>query len=277
MKSTLYITDLDGTLLNSDAQLTAFASDTLNAMIAGGLAFTVATARTPVSAGKILAGLTPGAPVVSLNGAVVEDVKQKSYVRICYFAPETVDAIIGLLKSLDVTCFMFAMADGQLATYHESFGQKPPLGIAEERIAKYYMTYRHTEGFAGAPPDRIIYFSLLDEYDRLRPIHDELAARPDLSLTLYKDTYTSRGWFLEIFGAGASKRNAVNYLREAYGYGRVVCFGDNLNDLPMFEAADVRVAVKNAKPEVKAAADYICGSNDDDGVVKWIWENRLNL
>jgi hydroxymethylpyrimidine pyrophosphatase-like HAD family hydrolase len=78
---------------------------------------------------------------------------------------------------------------------------------------------------------------------------------------------------LEAFSAAASKRNAVAYLREAYGYERVVGFGDNLNDLPMFEVCDVRVAVENARPEVKAAANHICGANDNDGVVRWIEEN----
>jgi len=50
----------------------------------------------------------------------------------------------------------------------------------------------------------------------------------------------------------------------------VIGFGDNLNDLPMFAACDIKIAVKNAIPVVKAAADYICDTNSNDGVVKWI-------
>jgi hypothetical protein len=56
-----------------------------------------------------------------------------------------------------------------------------------------------------------------------------------------------------------------------------VGFGDNLNDLPLFEACDIKVAVENAKPEVKAASDFICGSNEDDGVVKWMEEDMRRL
>ncbi|MGN1450967.1 MAG: HAD family hydrolase, partial [Eubacteriales bacterium] len=47
-------------------------------------------------------------------------------------------------------------------------------------------------------------------------------------------------------------------------------FGDNLNDLPLFEGCDVSVAVANAVPDVIKAADFVCGANAADGVVEWI-------
>ena len=82
-------------------------------------------------------------------------------------------------------------------------------------------------------------------------------------------------WFLEIFSDKASKQNAVKHLREAYSFERIIGFGDNLNDLPMFAACDVRVAVENAKPEVKTAANTICDTNNNDGVAKWLEETVL--
>ena len=53
-------------------------------------------------------------------------------------------------------------------------------------------------------------------------------------------------------------------------------FGDNANDLPLFEACDVCIAVDNATREVKDSADYVCESNADDGVAKWLMENADN-
>ena len=50
-------------------------------------------------------------------------------------------------------------------------------------------------------------------------------------------------------------------------------FGDGMNDLDLFEAADEAYAVENAVPELKAAATGIIGSNNDDGVAKWLSEN----
>jgi hydroxymethylpyrimidine pyrophosphatase-like HAD family hydrolase len=102
------------------------------------------------------------------------------------------------------------------------------------------------------------------------PVYDTLLRKTGLKLAMYDDSYGSRFWYLEIFSDKASKESAVNYLRELYGYEQVIGFGDNLNDLPMFAACDIRVAVGNAKPEVKAAADYMCGSHSDDGVAQWL-------
>jgi len=80
-------------------------------------------------------------------------------------------------------------------------------------------------------------------------------------------------YYLEIFNVTASKKTAVKFLREKYGFERIVGFGDNHNDLPMFEACDVRVAVNNATSNVKDIADFICDSNEEDGVAKWIKTN----
>ena len=71
----------------------------------------------------------------------------------------------------------------------------------------------------------------------------------------------------------ASKARAVRQLQELLGCGRLVVFGDGVNDLDMFEIADEAYAVENAVPELKAAATGIIGSNNDDGVAKWLSEN----
>jgi hydroxymethylpyrimidine pyrophosphatase-like HAD family hydrolase len=55
----------------------------------------------------------------------------------------------------------------------------------------------------------------------------------------------------------------------------IVCFGDDYNDIEMLKNCGVGVAVSNALNEVKAVADYVCGSNDEDGVAKWLEGNVL--
>jgi hypothetical protein len=55
----------------------------------------------------------------------------------------------------------------------------------------------------------------------------------------------------------------------------IVAFGDDINDLEMIKNCGIGVAVGNAVDEVKAAADFICDTNDNDGVAKWLKENLL--
>ncbi len=64
-------------------------------------------------------------------------------------------------------------------------------------------------------------------------------------------------------------------MKEKTGADRVVAFGDNLNDIPMLQAADVAVAVENARlPEVKEIADIVIGPNTDDAVAEFISGDR---
>ena len=275
MNKTLYISDLDGTLLNKSAELSEQTANALNEMIDKGMNFSVATARTLATTGKILAELALRIPIILMNGVLIYDIEQQCYVQINALPPETVTAIVTSLKTLAVTGVMYELKDNVLMTYYETLEQKPLRDFVEERMTRYNKAFSQTDSFSAVSPEHIIYFSLLDTLERLQPVRDALMQLPGLNLTLYRDVYSTDQWFLEMFNASASKRNAVSYLREAYGFDRIVGFGDNYNDLPLFAACDVRVAVENANPEVKAAADYICGAHYDDDVVKWLAENAL--
>lgn len=274
---TLYISDLDGTLLNTDAELSGYATDRLNALIQNGLCFSVATARTFASAGHLISGLPLSIPVVLMNGVLVYDIGEKNFLQVHTIPPKTVAAVIGTLKMFNATGFMYELKGEKFMTYYESLESKPLRDFVEERVVRFNKRFEHTADFAYVPRDGIIYLTLYDLPEKLRPVHDALAAMPGLNLTMYKDNYTPDLWFLEIFNEKASKQNALAFLRERYGFGRIIGFGDNLNDLPMFKECDVSVAVENANEEVKAAADYICGANYDDGVVKWIEQDVLGL
>ena len=52
----------------------------------------------------------------------------------------------------------------------------------------------------------------------------------------------------------------------------IVAFGDGMNDIDMFEIADEAYAVENAVDELKSIATGIIGSNNSDGVVRWLVE-----
>ena len=75
----------------------------------------------------------------------------------------------------------------------------------------------------------------------------------------------------------ATKLNAIKKLVEHYHceLKDVIAFGDDYNDLEMLKNCGVGVAVSNAISEVKAVADFICSSNDEDGVAHWIESHLL--
>ena len=267
--TTLYLSDLDGTLLNQNAELSRHTKDSLNRMIAQGLCFSVATARSAASALHILDGVQWRVPLVLLNGVLVYDAAQKQYVQVLALPAPAVTGMIAAMQSLNATGIMYQMKNGEQVAYYETLEHKPLRDFAEERKARYHKTFEQA-CFANVAPEQIIYFTLLDAEDKIRLAHAAFSAIPGICLSMYEDIYKPGLWYLEIHSDRATKENGAKYLREAYGFERVVGFGDNLNDLPLFNACDTRVAVENAKAEVKAAADFICGTNTGDGVVKWL-------
>ena len=272
---TLYISDLDETLLDKSSALSEYTKNALNDLISRGINFTVATGRTTDAALKIMADVRLNVPVAAFNGAVIYDVKQRRHVKVCRLAAGAVKEIVNILKSRGVLWLMYELKNNGLTAYYDSLEHKPVRDFIEDRRARYNSDFCRVNDLCGVSLEHVMYFTLIDTYDRIKPVCDALKKIPDINVTLIDDTNINGLWWLEIFSAEASKENTVMFLRETYGYKKVVGFGDNYNDLPMFKACDVRVAVKNALDEVKAAADCICESHDEDGVVKWIEEYIL--
>ena len=119
--------------------------------------------------------------------------------------------------------------------------------------------------------ESVFYFCYMDTHENIGRLHGEVAKISGLRIEMYHDIYSNGDlWYLEIFSGTASKFNAVLELKKMFGFDRIVSFGDNLNDLPLFRASDECYAVANAKDEVKAAATAVIGSNEDDGVARWL-------
>ena len=100
--------------------------------------------------------------------------------------------------------------------------------------------------------------------------HDEMLAVVDPADA--EVTHAGLG-FIEVLPPGITKATGLAVALERYGvgFGDVLVFGDMPNDLPMFRWAGFgRVAVANAHPEVRALADEITASNDDDGVAVYL-------
>ncbi|WP_010252530.1 Cof-type HAD-IIB family hydrolase [Acetivibrio cellulolyticus] len=270
----LYISDLDGTLLRSDKELSDYTKKSLNTLISNGVHFSVATARSSATALKILEGLNIDVPVVLMNGVVIYDIAQKKYVKLEVIPTETVRDIIDIFKKHDITGFMYAISNNEQITYYENLCTKPLKDFYDERVTKYDKAFEKVESFIDKTTDNIIYFSFMDLFDRLYPIQNELKNHPEIEAVLYRDVYNENIWFLEIHSKNASKYNAVKYLREYFGYDRIIGFGDNLNDIPLLKACDEGYAVSNAVDELKEKANGVIDDNNSDGVAKYIFERE---
>lgn len=268
----LFISDMDGTLLNSGAELSDFTINTLNRLISEkNMNFTVATARTYASAGKILKGLDLKYPVVLMNGVLIYDPQDKQYAVVNKLESKVKAHIISEIRRCGLSAFMYTVAENQMMTYYEDLANKQMQDFYDERRKKYYKSFEQTADFGSVNSD-VIYFTLIDKKDRLALLYNSLRNCKGISITYYNDVYSEDMWYLEIFSDKASKRNGVKYLRERYGFDKITAFGDNTNDLPMFEVSDESIAVSNANQAVLSQCDHIIASNEEDGVAKYLDE-----
>ena len=110
---------------------------------------------------------------------------------------------------------------------------------------------------------------MVDKYERLLPIKNEISKVSGAKATLYRDNYTDM-FFLEVFSSRATKAAGVVKLKEMVGADRLVTFGDNLNDLEMLSVSDFGIAVGDAVNEVKQKADLVIGKSYEDGVAEFL-------
>ena len=268
---TLYITDLDGTLLNSEGVISDKTKEIINRLSKEGLLFSVATSRSILSAIPLLDGVNITAPVVAMSGVAVYDTANKKTVNYYSIDEKSYYRLIEIFEKYGKAPFSFffnknneeyeiIFTDLKLDEHKKYYDiRKNSLGVNIHRVEKYEIP-------ENASP---VFTSLCDRYEDLIKITSEIDKMPELSYSFYKDTYTAY-WFLEVFNAKASKADGLRIVKEYTGADEAVAFGDNNNDLPLFAAADRKYAVKNAVEELKAKADGIIASNDEDAVAEFV-------
>jgi HAD-superfamily hydrolase, subfamily IIB len=272
----LYISDLDGTLLNSNAEVSDFTRKTLNKLIADGMHFCIATARTSATVSKMFESININMPVILMNGVCIFDLKKNTYIKIESIPTISKTAMIKTLKKYNLSGFLYTIDENHLSTFYENTDSPNAKAFIEERVKKFNKSFTKVSDFADCLNKNIVYYSISEKKEKLESLYTELAMDKNLHIEFYRDIYNEDFWYLEVCSNTASKYNAVNFLRKKYGYEKVISFGDNLNDLPLFLASDECYSVKNAKQEVKVEATGIIDSNNDDGVPKWL-QNHVIL
>lgn len=272
---TLYISDLDGTLLQPNVELSPNTIRILRELIDQGMLFTVATARSIASVKTILKDVPVSLPIVLMNGVCIYDLQKDHYVKIETLPKEGVSRLMALIESYQLKGFAYTIKNGVMSTYYEDLNTKALFDFYQERVDLYHKRFTQIDRFSSLSEEPLIYFTLMDYPKKLDPVYQVLLKIPELNCVFYKDNYSPDFWYLEIYSNKASKYHAVHFLRSYINPDRVVCFGDNHNDLLLFEACDHKLAVSNAVAALQEKADQVIGANTEDGVARWLKENYL--
>ena len=265
----LYVSDLDGTLLNTSGEVSEFSRNTINDLISKGLNFSIATARTAATANGILSGLDIKEPVILMNGMAIYDLKNKKYIKQHNFTWEQRDAILEIIELRKIPAFVYTIQNEELICYTYTDEKLTPemKYFKDERVVKFNKRFEAIEHYTDLKKLEVIYFTLLGKYDDLSDLKLAIDEVENVDTLLYLDVYTD-DWILEVHVAGVDKGTATKELRENTGADELYVFVDNTNDIPMMNEADYSYAVDNSKENVKLIADEIIGNNDEDAVAK---------
>ena len=265
---TLYITDLDGTLLRSDQRTSDFTNDVINSLVREGLIFSYATARSSHTAAKVMRGLACRLPVILYNGAFIMD-------------SETGELLYEALLGADFELLLSDIIDaGVCPIVYSLTGGAEKFSFVSDKCSAAQLDFISTRASDPRfnPVSRVdelkggepFYVTCIDSVTKLLPLYEKY--KNILHCVYSRDIYSGEQW-LEFMPREATKANALLKLKELLGCESCVAFGDGVNDLEMFAAADECYAVSNAALELKSVATGVIGSNDEDAVAKWLLKN----
>ena len=261
--------DIDGTLTNSRKEITPRTRYALLEAQAQGKRLVIASGRHPIGVLPIARDLRMdcyGGYIMSFNGGKIIECATDRTIVSKLFPREYLPDIISVLKDSNITVItwddkrIFANNKRNDYTDIEQEVLKTEMVVVDDFVSEIKFDINKIL-LAGEPYE-------LDEYQKI------LTERYDGLLEIYK----SAPYFLEIMPFGISKGSMLPLLLDKLGVKRdeLIAFGDNYNDLTMIGYAGMGVAMANGEPEVKKIANYVCPSNDEDGIAETLHKFVLN-
>ena len=251
--------DLDGTLTNSDKIITPRTYDALMRAQEQGV-------RVALASGRPTYGILPLAEqlrltdydgyILAFNGGKIVKCRTKEILFQQTIPPELLHKVYETAEQYHLTAMTYE--NDTIVTEHPN----NPYVQIESKIC--HLPIRQVVHMDEAVDFPVVKFLLVGDEDYLGRIEPEVQA----ALGDGFDVYRSAGFFFEVVTKGIDKGACLQHVLDAEGWTReqLMTFGDSYNDATMLQFAGVGVAMGNGVPEIRALADYVTGSNYEDGI-----------
>ena len=265
---TLYVSDLDGTLLRSDETTSDFTNKTINELVSRGMLFSYATARSYVTSRQVTNGIDARIPLIVYNGAFVID-NTSGKLLLSNFFGDDVKSLLDDLVENNIYPIVYSFLDE--AERFSYIYDNCTEGMRDFiRTRKGDQRDNPVNAVSDLYCGDIFYITCIDDEDKLAAFYEKY--KNQYHCVFQRDIYSNEQW-LEFMPQAASKSNAIKQLKDHLRCDRLIVFGDGKNDIDMFNLSDECYAVENAVDELKSIATAVIHQNNDDGVAKWLVEN----
>ncbi|MDR2922232.1 MAG: Cof-type HAD-IIB family hydrolase [Treponema sp.] len=261
--------DLDGTALLPDTSMGERTVRCLRGLAGRGIQVIVCTGRAIESSQRYYSAIGATGPMVFFNGAEVADVPDVKIISSNLMGLDVVDYGIDLARSMDIHYQVFF----------------PPLQGASwealliEKQRPEAEMYRNHTGIVPVVTDLKAEIAKPETKGCIKAmficdpsLHDEI--RLKIRERFGDSIYMARSYptFLEIMNTGVSKGEGLKTVMECRGLKpeEIIAFGDEENDLPMFGVAGFSAAPSGAKEKIRQAADFVFGSNAEEGLAVFL-------
>ena len=259
--------DMDGTLVTSKKEITPRTEKVLRAAMQKGIEISIATGRYTTYLFDILRPLGITGPAVMGNGAAVMDENK------VYFHSLISEADLRQISALcqKERAALFVNVEGYTCCLDNDYTMQAARHWAADRPDNDIMATLHFY----QDPEKLL-ADVIGKTGKLIVLHfEEKRARELIEIFKRQSNlgvvYSEFG-HIDLANPGLTKLSGLKMVMELKGLKpeQVMAFGDGENDIEMIEYAGFGVAMGNACPGAKAAADYIAPGNDEDGVAKTI-------
>ena len=282
----LFVSDLDGTLLNAEAKLSAFTRSTLQRLLAQGLLFTIATSRSRASVQHIFQGVDLSLPIIEVNGAYVSDLTTGHHHAISTIALDQLPELLRITRAHQCNPLVSTSeSDGDHLSCDE-ISNDGMAWYAESCKRERDKRWRMVPELKPVLTEPVVRFTLIQTEPHIRAAAAEIQQELGLYTHLFENPYHP-GWFwLTVQSQQSTKAQAIQRLRslpqfqEQLNGCELVVFGDEHNDLEMFQDADRAIAPANAVRSIQQLAHEIIGPHTEDSVAQYLienWEKDQNI
>ena len=243
--------------------MTAASIDALAQAHANGVRIVIVTGRNLPMARASVSALPMPLTFIAHNGAVTMDTDGRTTTR--HVSTGTAAAICQAFRDGDCEPFVY-VADGTACRLLHRPPDNPAL--ARYIAANGSVCEPVADVMAAVDGAQVLHVVAIEESGLVQRALAALPRFPDARLMTSGGLYGGEYWFLEAIHPEASKVDALAAVARGWNLALadVLAVGDNLNDQEMLEAVGCGVAMANAPDEVKAVADRVTASNDDEGV-----------
>ena len=271
----LVVLDIDGTVSNSRHEIEDATVAAVGRIRAAGIGVMLATGRRYRDVLPVAARLGIEGPLITASGALVKRTPDHATLFRAAFEPAALATVLRLIVARGHEPILYTDSFAEGFDFHcrhlpESSGGVGPAGVAEY-LALNRPLSRLDPGLEAQPPAGVFAGFTMGSQAAMIDLEHELsrACPGQLSLHVIRSP-RYRDWMCEIAPVAVTKWSGVLAIATAAGISpqEVCAVGDDVNDLPMIRGAGLGVAMGNAMPEVKAAADRVVAGHDDGGIVE---------